>query len=185
MHKYKYTKTNTGSKDPPGRKPCPCLLFTSRHPPPPLLHSKSSKHAAAAMPFGLCILASAVCKTLTVSVLFLLHAQSISKAPPLPAQHSPSSKHMAAMPSGLNGLCWAIRDSVVDVQFTCAICLPGKSYGIIFHTFGAPCWSDGSHYSVKTCFLYIQVSEMWSVILYVLVPTKSVTPWKARCYWIL
>ena len=81
-HKYKYTKTNTGSKDPPGRKPCPCLLFTCRHPPPPLLHSKSSKHAAAAMPFGLCILASAVCKTLTVSVLLILHAQSISKAPP-------------------------------------------------------------------------------------------------------
>ena len=29
MHKYKYSQTNTDSKDPPGRKSCPCLLFTS------------------------------------------------------------------------------------------------------------------------------------------------------------
>ena len=67
-----------GSKDPPGRKLCPCLPFTSLHPPSP--YSKSSKHAAA-MPFGLCVLAIVFNFSLSMCPIYILLILTSSQAP--------------------------------------------------------------------------------------------------------
>ena len=99
----------TRSRDPPGRKPCPCLLFTSRHPPSP----KMASHQNMQMPFELCVL---VCRShdrlMMHYVQLLLQTQSIVQ---------PQSTNILRPASHQNTFQSTCIDIILDRFHTCML----------------------------------------------------------------